>query len=83
MNRLIRKKHERIQASIDKYESAHGYRQPEPEESDNNKLSTIMAAEEIETLTDRELLMHIYGMLAAQQEQIDRITEILESIADD
>ena len=42
-----------------------------------------MAAEEIETLTDRELLMHIYGMLAAQQEQIDRITEILESIADD
>ena len=40
MNRLIRKKHERIQKSVQRYEESHGYRKPESVEDNDNIIST-------------------------------------------
>ena len=79
MNRLIRKKHERIQASVQRYEESHGYRKPESAEDNDNIISTTKVHEELDGLSDRELLLQIYDMLAAQQEQIDRILKMTGS----
>ena len=79
MNRLIRKKHERIQASVQRYEESHGYRKPESTEDDDNLISTIKTREKLDGLSDREILLQIYDMLAAQQEQIDRILKMTGS----
>ncbi len=79
MNRLIRKKHERIQASVQRYEESHGYRKPESSEDNDNIISTIGLREELAGLSDREILLQIYDMLSAQQEQIDRIMEKIEN----
>lgn len=79
MNRLIRKKHERIQASVQRYEESHGYRKPESAEDNDNIISITKVHEELDGLSDRELLLQIYDMLAAQQEQIDRILKMTGS----
>ena len=79
MNRLIRKKHERIQASVQRYEESHGYRKSESAEDNDNIISTTKVHEELDGLSDRELLLQIYDMLAAQQEQIDRILKMTGS----
>jgi hypothetical protein len=79
MNRLIRKKHERIQASVQRYEESHGYRKPESVEDNDNIISTTKVHEELDGLSDRELLLQIYDMLAAQQEQIDSILKMTGS----
>lgn len=76
--RLIRKKHERIQASVKRYEETLGYREAESTEDNDNIISTTASREELEGLSDRELLLQIYDMLASQQEQIDRIMEMME-----
>ena len=39
MNRLIRKKHERIQKSVQRYEESHGYRKPESVEDNDDIIS--------------------------------------------
>ena len=79
MNRLIHKKHERIQASVQRYEESHGYRKPESAEDNDNIISITKVHEELDGLSDRELLLQIYDMLAAQQEQIDRILKMTGS----
>lgn len=79
MNRLILKKHERIQASVQRYEESHGYRKPESAEDNDNIISITKVHEELDGLSDRELLLQIYDMLAAQQEQIDRILKMTGS----
>ena len=79
MNRLILKKHERIQASVQRYEESHGYRKPESAEDNDNIILTTKVHEELDGLSDRELLLQIYDMLAAQQEQIDRILKMTGS----
>ena len=54
-------------------------RKPESAEDDNNLISTIKTREKLDGLSDRELLLQIYDMLAAQQEQIDRILKMTGS----
>ncbi len=48
MNRLIRKKHERIQASVQRYEESHGYRKSESAEDNDNIISTTKVHEELD-----------------------------------
>ncbi len=57
----------------------HGYRKPESVEDNDNIISTTKVHEELDGLSDRELLLQIYDMLAAQQEQIDRILKMTGS----
>ena len=54
-------------------------RKPESAEDDDNLISTIKTREKLDGLSDREILLQIYDMLAAQQEQIDRILKMTGS----
>ncbi len=54
-------------------------RKPESAEDDNNLISTIKTREKLDGLSDREILLQIYDMRAAQQEQIDRILKMTGS----
>ena len=64
---------------MQRYEESNGYRKPESVEDNDNIISTIKVHEELDGLSDREILLQIYDMLAAQQEQIDRILKMTGS----
>ena len=54
-------------------------RKPESAEDDYNLLTTTKTREKLDGLSDREILLQIYDMRAAQQEQIDRILKMTGS----
>jgi hypothetical protein len=54
-------------------------RKPESAAYDDNLISTTKTREKLDGLSDREIMLQIYDMHSAQQEQIDRILKMTGS----